>query len=159
MNKRSKIISGIVVASFALSAFAVSADDTEEPTPAFTWTYNEDLGRLLTINDGRINSWEVAAPVAIYYTHNTVFDDNGNPVPEVTGIELLDIQPETNNGEMVLNASVDDLQTLVDGSADYLEASGYKLYYKDGSFTVVAPADYEGKVYSFTWENEAITLE
>ncbi len=158
MNKTAKLISTLVISSLALTAFVASADDSENTDPAFTWTYNEDAGRLLVINDGRINSWEVAAPVAIYYTWDMVIGGEGSIVPQATGIELLGINAD-GEGELVLTASLDDLQTLADGSAAYLEADGYRLYYVDGSFTVIAPPDYEGKTYSFTWESKALTLE
>jgi hypothetical protein len=74
----------------------------------------------------------------------------------VDGIEVLAINPVTNNGELVFRLTGEEIQALVDeaGAVDccLMERNGYSLHYsQDGWFWVETPADEEGKVYSITW--------
>mgnify|MGYP000173812233 CR=1 FL=1 len=89
----------------------------------------------------------------------TTATDN-NPANDghiVTGLQLLAIDKTTSNGVPVLEASVEDLFNLVNTSDHTIADNGYSLNYSPQSnwFWVSAPADFEGKVYTFAWENTA----
>lgn len=106
----------------------------------------KQIGEHLFILDGRVNSWDVAAPVAVYCK----YDNDG-----MTGIELLSIN-ESNNGELALWVDGANIAAVGDSPAsDTLLGTdnGFSLYRAhSGEFYVVAPPDDEGKVYSFVWE-------
>lgn len=135
----------LMVFVFALATAAlgfVSADD-DEPTVT------------TDIEDTRVNYWEVGAPVAVYCTFETPDADDPD-YSEFSGIELLAINPETNNGENVAAISAEEIEAAgVNEAEDTLlvSGSGYSLYRaKTGEFYVVSPADAEGKVYTFVFE-------
>lgn len=123
-------------------ASADSADDEGQPTVT------------TDIEDGRVNYWEVGAPVAVYCTFAQT-DPEDLDYREFTGIELLAINRETNNGELVASVSAEAIDEIgVNAAQDTLLASGagYHLYRaKTGEFYVVSPADAEGKVYTFVF--------
>jgi hypothetical protein len=114
------------------------------------------IGEQLYILDGRVNSWDVAAPVAVYCQHESPEADNSDTDRDsLAGIELLAINA-SNNGELALRVDGTDIAAVGENpaSATLLGSSnGYSLYRAPGgSFYVVAPPDEEGKVYSFVWE-------
>lgn len=135
----------VLVVSANAVAFAGEGDTTIFDT--------EDYGAVLMLADGRLNSFDVAAPVAIFNTITTVADDELGYVDTVTGLQLLSIDPETNNGVPVLEVDAAQIAELLAGDVETLSNNGFTLSYADGYFRVTAPADTEGKVYSFTWEN------
>ncbi len=147
MSKK-KLVGLLAVAAFSLNAVTVAfAQD-------FAWVDTEDYGRVLVIEDTRLNKFDVAAPVAIYYTYHSVVNDDATVQEVPDGIELLAIDPETNQGHLVLAADLTALQSLISGEVETVAAGGYSLHYSSGYFWVTAPPDAEGKVYSFTWANE-----
>jgi hypothetical protein len=100
--------------------------------------------------DGRVNSWEAGAPAAVYCKYaddlHTTF----------SGIEVLRIDGETNNGVLALYATAEEIDAVDSQPATstlITSESGYSLYrLPSGEFELFAPADAEGKVYSFVWE-------
>jgi hypothetical protein len=144
----------LVVSALVLGAvtMALAQDDTTVPVDL------PDFGRVLMFRDGRINAFDMAAPVAIYYTHETVSRSDGSTIAVPNGIQLLAIEPETGNGRLVLDAEVDELEDLADGAVSSISNDGFILRYRSGTFWVTAPPDNEGKVYNFIWQNRAIPL-
>jgi hypothetical protein len=144
----------LVVGVLALSAFsaALAQEDTTVPVEI------PDLGRVLMFRDGRVNAFDMAAPVAIYYTHETLTRSDGSSIAVPNGIRLLAIEPETGNGQLVLDAELDEIEQLASGAVNSLSNDGFSLRYRAGTFWVTAPPDDEGKVYNFIWQNRALPL-
>lgn len=110
-----------------------------------------------SIQDGRVNSWQLGAPAAVYCKFD--HPDKKNPDKSVLNrIEILRINSQ-NNGELVLSVSTAEVDavgerpqtnTLIAG------AQGYNLYrLANGEFYLTTPADKESKVYTFTWKRGA----
>jgi hypothetical protein len=199
MSKKPLIVIALVV--LALSAIGVMAQDDG---PGVINVTLPDGSVAPVFTDGRLNAFDIAAPVVVYYTteNGTIananfassylpsnFAVNGNSNDSagtgigsgssgvnastgndagnnanaiqtstgstLSGIQLLGIDRSTGNGSLVLEASVDDLFGLVNGQQSTISENGYTLNYSPQSnwFWVSAPADFEGKVYTFAWEN------
>lgn len=108
-----------------------------------------------SINDGRVNHWDIGAPVAIYCEFENPDEDD----PDYAEFESVVLWAQTyTDGSYtpVLEVSADDISAAINESAeDVLVASdwGYSLYVtEDDELHVTAPTDSEGKTYSFTWE-------
>jgi hypothetical protein len=123
------------------------------------------------IDDERVNAFDVAAPVAVFYTYEDVLivDENGDPVYDeenglqyenrLTGLELVGINLSDTTTYGVLNLSVDDIADAVEAGQTTWENMGFTLGIGDnGYFYVVSPADFEGKVYSFVWDDLGRTI-
>jgi hypothetical protein len=121
------------------------------------------------MEDGRINAYDPAAPVALFYTYDTVpvLDENGNITWDdqggqfyqdiVTGIDILAINSVTGDGSLALRASVGDLAKLVAGGELSLSANGVNLNIGDnGWFWVEAPTT--NGDYTFSWDDLGRTL-
>lgn len=130
------LVIGLVLVASAVGM--VAADDT-----VFDGTQN-----ISGISDSRVNHWEVGAPAAIY----CVFEDVEGGA--FTGIEVLSIN-NTNNGTLALSATaaaIDDVGAAPQENTVIASANGYNLLrLTNGDFYLQAPADAEGKVYSFAW--------
>jgi hypothetical protein len=100
------------------------------------------------IADGRLNGFDIAAPVVVYYTY-----PQGQPAVGETpdGVELLAVNQQSNNGYLVLDATMSDIQKLIDGKSTHISANGYGLNYdrKNGWFWIDTP----GNQYNFSWDN------
>ncbi len=158
---RKVLFTAVLVGVLATGVFAVSADDTSDPNkPATIMIKTDDYGYILDINDGRLNGTDVAAPVAVYYTYQTMIDDNGNSVTVPNGINLLSVDPVTDNGYLIAHVNDSDLSQILNGSVDSIQADGYALHYSKDSnwFWLTAPADSEGKVYTFQWQNQSFPV-
>jgi len=72
----------------------------------------------------------------------------------ISQLEVLGVGPGGSTG-LVLTANVEDLLSLVTGQQNSLSAQGYSVNFdpKANYFWVQAPADFEGKVYTFAWPN------
>jgi hypothetical protein len=139
----------VVVLAFSVAPMALAQDDD-----GLTRAFDQDFGWIARFTDGRINAYDLAAPVAIYYTYETASGPNGGTIQVPNGLELLAIQPVTNTGELAANVSTEQLEQLVNGTVDVIDAGGFSLYYTSGWFWLTAPADAEGKVYNVSWENQ-----
>jgi hypothetical protein len=146
-----KWMTGLVALSLALS---VSASAFAQDGGMIT-TYVEDVGELPTFADGRINAFDLAAPVVVYYTHETHLNEDGEYYDAVDGIELWAVGEDSTS--QVVYASLDEIEDLIAGTVESINGAGYSLTYNDGWFSVSAPADHEGKTYNFSWENLSIT--
>jgi hypothetical protein len=186
MSKKILILAAVAVLS--LTAIGVMAQDG----PGVIDITLPDGSVAPVFTDGRINGFDIGAPLVVYYTaaDGTIADPNfassnlpaefvfdapltalngntnttvtsandSNPLNDgdvVTGLQLLAIDKTTANGVPVLEASVQDLFNLVNTSDHTIADNGYSLNYSPQSnwFWVSAPADFEGKVYTFAWEN------
>jgi hypothetical protein len=114
----------------------------------------------MAINDGRLNGVDAGAPVALFVQHVTLTDPkDGHFYERDNAYELLAIDPKSNNGYLVLRATNDDIQQLMTGKVDQIASNGYTLNYSPSDyFWITAPADKEGKVYSFEWQNHEFPL-
>lgn len=137
------LISAVLAALMVVSFGVVSAQDDEEDLP--------------NISDDRVNNFDLAAPVAVYCEYDYPFEDDPN-VGVLQDIELwaltdaddgLFSQVAVVSGD-ALSAAIQDLE----GDASVLaQSSGYTLWLLDeDTLQVIAPADFEGKVYDFSWD-------
>ena len=180
MNKKALIL--IMAAVLALSAVAVMAQDG----PGVINITLPDGKSVPVFTDGRLNAFDIAAPVVVYYTaaNGTIVNPNftTDPVDLVNAngtttdvnttnnvntsaqantdglinkLEVLAIDQFTSNGNVVIEASVNDLQNLVTGRDNTISASGYSVNFdpKSNNFWVRSPANFEGKTYTFSWHN------
>lgn len=112
----------------------------------------QDAENVPTIADGRVNSWDLAAPVAVYCHFSYPYADDVN-MGVFDNLELWGLTGD----QFELVATVTAAEIKAAGSAPsaptlLTTARGYSLYREpDGSFTVTAAPDAEGKVYSFNW--------
>ena len=142
MFRKSKSTLIIALAlSLVLAAFVggVSADDTET-VPAIT--------------DGRVNGVDIAAPVAVFceLTYPYADDVNLGVLDSVTLWGLTNSDDGIFHEVSTVSADTIAAAQAAGGQVLVSEAYGYSLYANaDGSLTVVAPPDAEGKVYQFTW--------
>ncbi len=131
----------------------------------------DDYGTVVGIDDGRLNAFDQAAPVAIYYTYECVqqtgltgqplYDKNGGYVYEnpCTGIDILSIDHATGNGSVALHISTDELLDLVATGETSISNNWVTLNLgEDGWLEVTTPADFEGKVYTFSWDDLGRTV-
>lgn len=146
-----KVWIGVLMAATILST-AVASASTGKVIKVPT-----DDGYLIAIDDGRLNAFDIGAPVVVFYHTQEVTLDDDSVVDVPNGIDLLAVNQETNNGNLVLHVSSDDIQKLLDGSESSLSDNGYTLNYdkEHDWFWISAPADGEGKVYTFAWEDTA----
>ena len=188
MNKKLLVL--MVVAVMALSTAVVLAD-----TGTIGKVTTPDGQIIPVFKDGRLNAFDIGAPVVVFYTFpdgsatgsgptasnlsgvtvnsNTTAANTPEPITTVdmamnqaialgspVGIELLAVDPLSANGGLALDANFNEVMDLISGNQDSISQNGYSLNYNHQSnwFWVVAPADSEGKVYTFSWENKAFPV-
>jgi hypothetical protein len=148
-----------------LSVGVVLAQDDGGPNRTGLMSVNtgeDDYGWVLAFRDGRLNNFDLSAPVAIYYSYETIHPTTGPTYTLPTGIQLLAIEPVTNNGQEVFTVPVEEIRHVIDehllGEDGVIyEQNGYSLHYAEpGWFWVAAPPDREGKVYSFVWPDVVV---
>jgi len=106
------------------------------------------------IDDGRVNYWDLAAPVAVYCT----FDNPDSADPDYSvfeSVELWGINSEASGYHVltVTSAELDEMGYSTEANTEIVSTDGFSLNRgTDGSFYVVSPSDSEGKVYTFSWE-------
>jgi hypothetical protein len=161
MNKLQKWMTVGLLSALVIGGGAVTALADEDVNP-------DDLPH---IDDQRVNAFDVAAPVAVFYTYEDVLmvDDNGDAIyneegglqydNRLTGLELVGINLSDTTTYGVLNLSMDEIAEAVEAGQTTWESMGFTLGIGDnGYFYVVSPADFEGKVYSFVWDDLGRTL-
>jgi hypothetical protein len=191
-----------MAAALALTVLGVAAQDSGHGVTNVTLP---DGRSVPVFTDGRLNAFDIGAPVVVFYTAangNIVNPDiapgtqpdlsnlnfsNSKSLSEInnamgTGNNSANANAVTNNGvtvatqpdpaglishlqvlavgadsgtTLVLNPSVEDLLSLVTGQQKSLSSQGYTVNFDaiHNYFWVQAPADFEGKVYSFAWPN------
>ena len=118
---------------------------------------DDDADNLPVIADGRMNAYDIAAPVVVYCVYEDVGEGDEVWYGDRVGVDLYAQRYTDGAWESVLRVPVEDIQ---DGMADERDEavelgaqSGFALWLNaDDSLTVVAPADFEGKTYSFSWD-------
>lgn len=140
----------------ATGVFAAKAADAMEPIPTPTLP-------LPSFTDGRINAYDPAAPVVVFETYADVpiVNDNGVPTTAkvVDGIQLLRWNGDAGSVTEVLNVSADDIEAAIEENSSnsvllpIATDNGYSLNYnaETEQLWITTPADYEGKVYTFSW--------
>jgi hypothetical protein len=139
MNVTTKRLGLASVLAFSL-VFAAAAEEDDTPDPVFT--------------DGRLNPFDAGAPVVPYAYYAYPFEDDQDmgvlDYIEVWGLNTSDYF------ELVMIVTADEIaaaDTSGGTSALVDTGLGYAVYLEvDGSLTFAAPADAEGKVYTFNWE-------
>jgi hypothetical protein len=154
MFKRLALVSIGVILLLSLGVLGVAL--AQDGGVIFVQT--DSYGLVPMINDGRLNGFDLAAPVAVYYTYNTVPQPDGTNGQVVSGIELLRIEPVTGNGQLALDVPLATLKKMIgNNKAATFEENGFTLSYSpSGWFSIEAPPDAEGKVYTFGWQNLVI---
>ncbi len=114
----------------------------------------EDDVIVPSIEDGRVNGVDIAAPVAVFCEFSYPYSDDVN-MGVLSSIQLWGLtniddgefhEVATITADELAAAQASGVQTIVN------QSHGYSLYANsDGSLTVVAPPDVEGKVYQFSW--------
>lgn len=140
--KFSRKFSTLVVTAMALSLLVF----------AFSASAADDTATLPSINDGRINKFDIAAPVAIFENFIYPYEDDVN-YGVLDSVEFWGYTG-SDSFEKVLEVTRAEIEAATPGDTSVLVATGYgfSLYKEvDGSLTLVAPADAEGKAYEFNW--------
>jgi hypothetical protein len=155
----------LTLAALLLVSAGVVLAQSDEPSEGMIWVYTEDYGRIPMFTDGRLNAFDLAAPVAVYYTAHEERFPNAPTISVADGVQLLAIDPVTSEGNLVLDVPVEEIRNAIDehlvGTDGLIaEQNGYSLHYAaPGWFWVSAPADAEGKVYNFVWPDRVLHPE
>ncbi|MCA0458912.1 MAG: hypothetical protein LCI00_33495 [Chloroflexi bacterium] len=147
------VISALVLAGGVFAAQAADPMPTPEPTPTVI---------LPSFTDGRINAFDAAAPVVVFETYEEapIVNDNGVPTTAmvVNGIQLLRWNGDAGSVTEVLNVPIEDIEAAIDEGGNSVmlpiaSENGYMLNYNSetNQLWIQTPADYEGKVYTFSW--------
>ncbi|MBI1259725.1 MAG: hypothetical protein GC204_19840 [Chloroflexi bacterium] len=138
---------------FALSSFSLVAfaqDDAGEDLAHFT--------------DGRVNAYDIAAPVAIFYNTESrqVFDDNGQPIfnddgtvqyrDVPTSISFYGIDSEGNIYDVMTVTTAQVTEALANEQSTFV-SQGFMLGIGSGGWYFVS-----GHGYSFEWDDLGRTL-
>jgi hypothetical protein len=126
----------VVLAALVVMALGVMAVSAQEDT---------DTSYLPTIADGRVNLYDIAAPVAIYDVYAYPYADNVN-AGVLDRIEFWGLDTSGSIQKVLQVTTADILNSANDATASTLVASneGYSLYKEtDGSLTLVAPDSYQ----------------
>lgn len=153
---------GLLITIAAIGVIGVTSTAAQGETITID---SEEYGSIALFTDGRVNNADIDAPVIIYYTSETVpvRDEQGEFVwgkdgifyqNIYTGIELLTVKAD-GAAELVLYASADDIRTAQAADlSQIVGAYGYSLNFgENGWFWVSGPANSEGKVYTFSWDD------
>jgi hypothetical protein len=109
---------------------------------------DEPDNQIPYINDGRVNSWELAAPAAVFCQYE--YDD---PIaPSEILFDRIDVY-NTNSGQLLFSIPQEVLENSF-ANEPVAQQDGFSLYQpQPGAFTVTlnAPTG-DGNVYEFSWE-------
>ncbi len=130
----------LAVLALLLLSFAVAA-------------YADDEVVLPSIHDGRLNEFDIDAPVDVYAVYSYPYAADVN-MGVLDHLEFWGIDGD-GNVVKVMDVSADQLLSaeLSDGSTVVASAFSYTLYREaDGSLTIIAPTATAGIAYQFNWE-------
>jgi hypothetical protein len=159
MFKKVLLIVSMLMLVLAIGTPIASADggdeDDEEVVVENCLFYNEDEDVTVPgYCDGRLNTFDILQPVAIYYSFDTVtaWDDDGNPYATnaVTGVEVW-VPDAEGVGQLGLRVPVDEITAAFAATGDVVQiaaANGITLSYLPAGHLlwVAVPG------YNFTWE-------
>lgn len=134
------VLAVLVVALLSFAAVTYASDDTVE---------------LPHFNDGRVNNFDINAPVAIFPVYTYPYADDVN-MGVLDHIEFWGyVYSGSDTIDKVLEVTAEQIQATDNSVSSALVASayGYALYLEtDDSLTLVAPTTPEGVTYQFNWE-------
>ncbi len=151
----SRIVLLVLLVAVLLTAGVVLAEEKWKPGPP-------------TFTDGRLNQFDPAAPVAIYYKYEKVTSVPTKPWMEtkheeqvLRGIELLSTDPNS-RGNVLLFASIADIQKMIKKGKGVdcciAEGNGVSLHWSTDGWFWVEAVQRDGKIYSFQWQNLTIPV-
>ncbi|GAB4574329.1 MAG: hypothetical protein Kow0077_20340 [Anaerolineae bacterium] len=127
------------------------------------YAYDEDSEQWLPLfDDGRLNAFDIDAPLAVYYVREArvQFEENGDWVWEngemvyedvIVSFEIWAKLPGFETFQQIVCCPIEELNAMVNSATEdivLMESHGYTLGYSvSGYFWVSAP---DG--YSFVWE-------
>ena len=135
------IVGAVFAVLMLLSVGVVGAEDDEVILPS--------------IDDGRVNNFDIAAPVAVFCEVTYPYTDD----PNAGVLDRIDLWGLTGADDglfhEVASISAAEISTASASKTTPVLLSntyGYSVYLQaDGSFRLVAAPDSEGKVYEFSW--------
>lgn len=137
--KRSLVV--LAVLALALMSFAAITYADDEVLPHFT--------------DGRVNAFDINAPVAIFPVYVYPYADDIN-MGVLDHIEFWGyVYSGSETIDKVLDVTAAQIQSAdnSEGSVMVASANGYALYLEaDDTLTLVAPTTPDGVTYQFNWE-------
>ncbi len=138
----------VVLGLFLLAGAGIAlAQDDEEPIPPF-------------FTDGRLNGYDLAAPVVVYYTHDTVSGTKWGEFNEViTGLELWRVSGE-GIGQKILDLTNEEINAAVARGHMVFESDvpGFDLNVGSDGWLWVRCPGCDGKIYTFEWDDSGRTL-
>jgi hypothetical protein len=114
---------------------------------------SDNYGTIARFNDGRLNAFDIAAPVAVYYHYDPVPAYMGGPNLDVLrSVQVWAYNPDLGTSQKVVDAPIStilaDEPNLVN---DPFVVGGIALHHTDnGYFTLQAP-NADGTTYTFSW--------
>ncbi|MCC6616100.1 MAG: hypothetical protein IT320_21700 [Anaerolineae bacterium] len=143
--KWSAMIGAVVIALMGMAVGIVSADDEEIVLPS--------------IDDGRVNNFDIAAPVAVFceFTYPYADDTDAGVLDSIQLWGLTGADDGLFHEVATISAAQIDAASASSTQPVLLSNTyGYSVYLEaDGSFRLVAAPDAEGKVYEFSWDLSA----
>lgn len=151
----------LVMAFSATTAFAGGNTGQE---------YIEDVGLVPVFTDGRINKFDIMAPVAIFVKSAHVFelDENGDQIWDANGdplyqdvlnrLEFWGIVPGSDSVDKVLEVMCSDVRaSIASGEVLTKSANGYNFHFNPATetFTLTAP----GWGYAFSWTRDYLLVQ
>jgi hypothetical protein len=134
--KKLSILASLLLIVGVIAGGSIAAADDDTSLPYFT--------------DGRMNAYDIAAPVVIYCINEDVSEG------AMQSIDLYAQRYSDGAWEAVLSVPAADILEAMEVERDEAVELGNEYGYAvwlntDDSVTVVAPADASGNVYSYTW--------
>jgi hypothetical protein len=163
-----KLLSLLLVVALLFGVGTVLAQQDEDVDHGFKVIRpdNEDTPTFATFKDGRINAYDIGAPLVIFYEYETVpvIGPDGNQAWEggrlawedkLAAIEVLSVD-QLGLVNLALRATVEDIQAAVEtaGETDccLIENGPVSLHYSESGWFWVEGQYHDGKPYTFQWE-------
>jgi hypothetical protein len=143
----------IAVVLFALFIVAGIVDVAAAQDGGLVPVDSDNYGTIQRFNDGRLNAFDIDAPVAVYYHYNPVPAYIGGPNLDVLrSVQVWAYNPDTGTSQKLIDAPIATILADVPNQADDpFVVSGVSLHHsEDGTFLLQAPA-FDGTTYTFSW--------